>query len=103
MSGRFKRFKRLYKFLARLFGNSSNFWAIIITKVVFLSVCTTFLNESQAMKMLPNCFNFLITIKMIFLESIDFSLIKINTQFSFYSIKLNQRCEIYPDQILSIL
>ena len=38
-----------------------------------------FLNESQAMKMLPNCFNFLTTIKMIFLESINFSLIKINT------------------------
>ena len=31
------------------------------------------------MKMLPNCFNFLTTIKMIFLESINFSLIKINT------------------------
>ena len=29
--------------------------------------------------MLPNCFNFLTTIKMIFLESINFSLIKINT------------------------
>ena len=49
------------------------------TKVFFLSVCTNFLNESQAMKMLPNCFSFLTTIKMIFLESINFSLIKINT------------------------
>ena len=48
-------------------------------KLFVKRVCTKFLNESQAMKMLPNCFNFLTTIKMIFLESINFSLIKINT------------------------
>ena len=47
-------------------------------KVFVKSVCIIFLNESQAMQMLPNCFNFLTTIKMIFLQSLNFSLIKIN-------------------------
>ena len=42
-------------------------------------------------------------IKMIILENINFSLIKLTEYFTFYSTKFDQRCENYSDQILSFL